>query len=220
LPKLFRWLFAEDKRRSKGRRASRLRSNLVRVGRQLLAHQDFDQLSVSTITSRARCSVGAFYTRFPHKSIFLDQVIVDTFDVASEAAKTDLAPERWRNAASGRVVRAITEHVVKTMNDETAGVMRAALKRAQAVPAALDPILSYRSVTTDLAVALLAQRVPPELRRKNAVRIALQILHATVMDSLLQDQGPLHGGTRIMVDELSGIVAQHLKLPVAGRGHR
>jgi len=192
----------------------------VRVGRQLLAHHDFDQLSVSTITSRARCSVGAFYTRFPHKSIFLDQVIVDTFDVASEAARTDLSPERWRNAASGRVVRAITEHVVKTMNDEAAGVMRAALKRAQGVPAALDPILSYRSVTADLAVALLAHRVPLQLRRKNAVRVALQILHATVIDSLIQDQGPLHGGTQTMIDELTCMVAQHLKLPFASRIHR
>jgi AcrR family transcriptional regulator len=192
----------------------------VRVGRQLLAHQDFDQLSVSTITSRARCSVGAFYTRFPHKGIFLDQVIADTFGTASEAAKNELAPDRWRDAASGRVVRAITEHVVKAMNDEAAGVMRAALKRAQGVPAAFDPILSYRSVTADLAVALLAHRVPPELRRKNAVRVALQILHATVMDSLIQDQGPLHSGTRIMVDELSHTVARHLKLPLTSPARR
>jgi hypothetical protein len=100
------------------------------------------------------------------------------------------------------------------MTDENAGVMLAALKRAQGVPAALEPVISYRSLISDLALALLAHRVPSDLSRKNAVRVAVQILHATVIDSLIQDQGPLHGGTQTMIDELSDIIARHLGLAV------
>jgi AcrR family transcriptional regulator len=168
---------------------------VLRVGRQLLARQDFDHVPVSTITSAARCSVGAFYARFPHKTVLVDEVIITTFGITSESASLDLAPRRWRDATSGKIVRAIVEHVVTRMNDETAGVTRAALKRAQEAAAALQPILSYRSVVTDLAVELLAHRVPREKQRKNVVRVAVQVLHATVMDSLIHDRGPLHVGS-------------------------
>jgi AcrR family transcriptional regulator len=193
-------------------RSNRLRSNLVRVGRQLLAHQDFDQLPVSTITSAARCSVGAFYARFPHKTVFIDEVIVTTFDMASRDANRDLAASRWRDATNDKVVHAIAEHVVTALNDEAAGVMRAALKRAQGAPAALGAILSYRSVVTNLAVDLLTDRLPRERGQKKTIRIAMQVLHATVTDSVIHDRGPLQPGTRTMIDELGYLVARHLEL--------
>jgi hypothetical protein len=190
----------------------------VRVGRQLLARQDFDQLPVSIITSAARCSVGAFYARFPHKTVFIDEVIVTTFDMASRDANRDLAASRWRDATNGKVVHVIAEHVVTALNDEAAGVLRAALKRGQGAAAALGPVLSYRSVVTGLALTLLSDRLPRESGPKNAIRIAMQVLHATVTDSVIHDRGPLRAGTRVMIDELSYLVARYLKLTVTRQG--
>jgi hypothetical protein len=146
--------------------------------------------------------------------VFIDEVIVTTFDMASRDANRDLAASRWRDATNGKVVHSIAEHVVTALNDETAGVLRAALKRAQGAPAGLGPILSYRSVVTALALDLLTDRLPREPGQKNAIRIAMQVLHATVTDSVIHDRGPLQPGTRTMIDELGSLVARHLKLTV------
>jgi len=190
---------------------------LIRAGRHLLKTQDCDQIAVGKITSRAGCSVGAFYGRFANKGAFLKEVIITTFDSATWIAERDLDANRWRSVSAPEVVRQIINHVVTAMSGELAGVMRTAIKRGLATPSALEPVLSYRSAVTDRAVALLGDRLTRAAEPEKSVRMVMQAIHATVLDALLHDRGPLRGGSHRMIDELSHMMIRCLELRVVPR---
>jgi AcrR family transcriptional regulator len=215
--KALRNLVKQEKKLLRKRRSDRRRSVLIRAGRHLLTNKDCDKVAVGKIASRAGCSVGAFYGRFPHKGAFLNEVIVTTFDSAMWIANRELDPSRWRSASAPEVVRRIVKHVVTTMSGETAGVMRTALKRALAVPSVLEPVLSYRVAVTDRAVAVLVDRLTRATEPEKSIRIAMQTVHATVMDALLHDRGPLRSGSHRMIDGLSHMMMRLLELRIGTR---
>jgi AcrR family transcriptional regulator len=185
------------------------RSNLLRVGRHLLAEADYDRVSVAKIAGNAGCSVGAFYGRFPSKYTYLINLITGTFDAASTAAAQELDPRRCWDASNAEVVQQIIHHAVTTMRGETAGVARAAYRRASDATL-FEPMLSYRNVVTKRAILLLEPRLPKSAKPRETVRAVMQIVHAAIADSLLQDKGPLHSGSRIMMNELSELVRRRL----------
>jgi AcrR family transcriptional regulator len=212
--KALRNLARQEKRLLKKRRSDRRRSVLLRAGRHLLTNQDCDQLAVGKIASRAGCSVGAFYGRFLNKGVFLNEVVVTTFDSAIWIAERELDANQWRSASAPEVVRQIVKHVVTAMSGEMAGVMRTAIKRGLATPSTLEPVLSYRAAVTGRAVALLVDRLARAAEPEKSVRVVMQMVHATVLDALLHDRGPLHSGSRRMIDELSHMMMRFLELRV------
>ena len=104
----------------------------------------------------------------------------------------------------------IVRHVVTTMRDETAGVARSALKIANADSTVFKPVLSYRSKVTERAISLLAGRLPKSSDPRVAIRTVMQIIHATVADSLLHNQGPLNIRIPLMIAELSAFARRRL----------
>jgi AcrR family transcriptional regulator len=52
---------------------------LYRAGLNLLADNDFDEVSISQIAKEAECSVGAFYERFLTKDAYLIFLIRNSF---------------------------------------------------------------------------------------------------------------------------------------------
>jgi AcrR family transcriptional regulator len=215
--KAYRNLVKQEKRLLRKRRSDRRRSVLLRAGRHLLTNLDCDQIAVGKITSRAGCSVGAFYGRFPNKGAFLKEVIVTTCDSATWNAERNLDGNRWRSASAPEVVRQIIKHVVTAMSGEMAGVMRTAIKRGLATPSVLEPVLSYRAAVTDHAVALLEDRLTRAAEPEKSIRMVMQLVHAAVLDALLHDRGPLRGGSHRMIDELSHMMMRCLELRVAPR---
>jgi AcrR family transcriptional regulator len=173
---------------------------------------DYDRISVAKIASTAGCSVGAFYGRFPSKYAYLKALIDSTFDFASAVAERELDPRRWSDAPNTEVVQQIVRHVVTTMRDETAGVARSALKRATADSTVFKPLLSYRSKVTEQAISLLERRMPKSSEPHVAIRTVMQIIHATVADSLLHNQGPLDTKTPLMIAELSAFARRRLNI--------
>ena len=210
--KSVRNLVKRTRKRRRQLRSTQRRSTLLRVGRHLLAQADYDRISVAEIASTSGCSVGAFYGRFPSKYSYLNEVIINTFDAASAAAERELDPRRWQDASHADVVRQIVRHVVTTMRDETAGAARAALKRARVDSSACEPLFSYRSLVTERAVSLLTPRLPKSIGPRETIRTVMQIIHATVADSLLHDKGPLRCGTPPMINELYGFARRRLGL--------
>jgi AcrR family transcriptional regulator len=199
------------KRELRRRRSDRRRSTLLRTGRQLLAQRDCDRVPVTEIASRAGCSVGAFYERFTNKNYFLGEVIRETFDTATATARRELEAENWRAASDEAVLKGIATHVVSMMSEECAGVMRAALKRGLADPSAFEPVLSYRCAVTDSAVALVGNRVSGDRKIAAQIRALMQVLHATVTDTILHNRGPLRPRSKATVDLLTDLMAAHLR---------
>jgi len=187
------------------RKTARTRG-LLDVGAHLLNTRDHEAVSVTEIASEAGVSVGSFYRRFASKDAFLLRVVYARLGYAAERARADLDPARWRGASAGRIVRAIVDHIIHTLNSSAVGAVRTAWKCGQLDPAYLGPLVTYRAVVADRAVAL----VKPHVKAKAAefqIRSAIQIVLATTIDALFQDEGPLHAGRRLLADMLGRTLA-------------
>ena len=220
MPNLVQRLVASTKRRAsrdarrgqRGRRTEALHDAALR----LLAKHDYETISIAAIGREAGCSIGAFYGRFPDKIAFLQSVISVAFRTLTVEADHDLDPARWRGVSRIKAVTGLVRHVVLQLSrDQAAGATRAALKLATIKPEALEPLLQFRTAITGHAVALLAPRPSPD-GATAAVRTAVQLIFATVIDGVLQNAGPLRPGSPQMVDTLSDLVTLSLKLPHRG----
>ena len=187
---------------------------LYKVGARLLAESDYEQVSVARLARDAKVSVGAFYGRFQHKDNFIGLLIAGTFRRLSEQTEEDLDPGRWEGRTKTKLIQGVVHHVVGQLGDaRNAGILRAAIKLGTTEPSAWQEIQAYRAVVAECAVKLMAglgERSSPE-----AVRTAMQIVFATVVDGALLDSKPLRFASSRMVRELSELVARHLG--VAGR---
>jgi AcrR family transcriptional regulator len=208
-------VFRTAKRRIKKGLQDHRTHRLYDVGYQLLNAEDHERVSVARIAREAGVSVGAFYGRFESKDAFLRQVSWARLDLATERARADLDPKRWGAASGARIVRAITQHVLDTVNSNTVGAVRIAVKCGRLDRTFLTPLLTYRAAVADQAVALLKPHVKVERDPERAIRAAVQIALATAIDSLFQDEGPLRAGHRRMAETLSRMMA--LLLGIADR---
>ncbi|HVB79575.1 MAG TPA: TetR/AcrR family transcriptional regulator [Candidatus Binataceae bacterium] len=181
-----------------------------------LASKDYEQISIAEIARGAGCSIGAFYGRFGDKNAFLHMVISSAFRTLRTAADRDLAPKQWRGVAREKVVEGVVRHVVTNMSSpKQAGVTRAALKLATIKPSALEPLQEYRANVSDHAVALLAPRLSFS-DAQGSIRVAVQLIFGTVIDSTLQHAGPLRVGSRRMINTMTALTVSYLKLPRKG----
>src|SRR5258708_33707769 len=95
----FQKLVRNAKGRVKRRQRERRSEALYDAALRLLAKHDYEKISIATIDRDARCSVGAFYSRFHDKNAFLPSVISAAFHTLTVGAANDLAAERWRGAS-------------------------------------------------------------------------------------------------------------------------
>jgi AcrR family transcriptional regulator len=207
---LIRKTFRGAKRRIKaGLRDGRTYA-LYDAAQRLLAHRDYESVSIIDIVKEAGCSVGAFYGRFHDKDSFLYTVISASFKNTIEKAKHDLDPYRWRRASTEKIVEQIVRHVVSQTSCRPAGVTRAALKLARTSPHVLEPMQEYREAVMSLAETLLAARAEVAAPARS-VREATQMAMATASDALLQDGGPLRAGySRGMSRALGDLLIRYL----------
>jgi len=155
-------------------------------------------------------SVGAFYERFESKEAFLRRLSWSRLNWARGQALADLDPKRWRDASGARIVRAVVEHVLHTVSSNTVGAVRIAVKCGRLDPEFLRPLITYREVVAEQAVALLKPHVEIDKDPERAIRAAAQIILATAIDALFQDEGPLRSGRRLMADTLSHMTSRFL----------
>ena len=182
---------------------------------RLLAKRDYEKISIATIARDAGCSVGAFYGRFRDKDAFLQSVISSTFRTLMVESTHDLAPERWRGSPRSKTIHGLVHHIVTQLSrDQAAGAVRAAVKLSMIEPAAAEPFLEYRTAVADCAVALLAPRPSPDA--VHAVRMAVRVIFATVIDATLRRAG--HLGSRQMIEALTALTAAYLRLAHKGSG--
>jgi AcrR family transcriptional regulator len=208
-----------SKRMKKGWRRNRRDGKhhaITDAGIRLLARKDFEAFSMAQLAREAGCSVGALYARFRDKNSYLYHAVAAGFRSMSDAARSELEGSRWRQLSAASRVKLIVEHTVSKMaNPRAAGIIRATVKLATINPHAMDLFEDYRKVVSDQAVNLLAGKVPGSA---GAVRIAMQIVLATVTDAILQRRpGPMSAGSARMTSALTNVVSGYLGLSKAGR---
>jgi AcrR family transcriptional regulator len=172
---------------------------------------DYDQVSVADIVGKARCSVGAFYNRFPNKNAYLVSLIKVAFEELTKDARRTFEGEGGAEGCD--IVRSLVGHVVEDMGrEEAVGLIRASSKLGMTIPAALAPLTEYRSFITARADELLTPRLARTSPR-GIVPGGAQIVLGTIIDAAFQGHGTLKPGSPRMARALSDSLIRYLGLP-------
>jgi len=147
---------------------------LYNAGRALLAGQDCEAFSVAQLAKQGRCSVGAFYVRFPDKNAFLSFVIATSLTFAARS-NVDAITHGGIKAvgASAKARLAVSVLTDQFADDEFAGVVRAAVKLGFSEPQYRAPLDQYCSSIADFLVQWLTDGRP---KYEAQIRTALQII--------------------------------------------
>ena len=168
MPGFIQGLIGNTRRRTRRGQRERRTEALYDAALRLLAKRDYEKISIATIGREAGCSVGAFYSRFRDKNVFLQSVISTAFHMLTVETAHDLDPEHWRSNPKNKTINGLVRHVVTQMSrDQAAGAVRAALKLATIKPDAAEPFLEYRAAVTGHAIALLAPRPACRCRKSH-----------------------------------------------------
>jgi AcrR family transcriptional regulator len=178
---------------------------LLKSTEQLIAEASFDQATVSKITRRSHCSVGAFYNRFLDKEALLDCFDDRFFQRARQHWDTFFASPQWRQGQLEQRVRRLVTLLVQK-NREHRRVLRSLAVYALARP---DPRYTARRMQLEdyvlgqIKKGLLAGRSgithpKPSL----AVELALRMILSTVQAVILF--GSHFGGKALSDDVLAG----------------
>ncbi len=164
---------------------------LYRAGRELLASNDFDNVSIARIAALAECSVGAFYERFPDKSSYMIFLIRHEFRTKKKRLENKIGKTSCKKYSKKTVIDEIAKFLTEEFSSEkTAGIVRAALKLGPTELKALIPVTEFRDFANDATFEALR----PILKgrdTKQRVAEALQIAFSVIFDAIQQGYGPL-----------------------------
>lgn len=154
---------------------------------------------MAQIAEAAECSVGAFYQRFEDKEAFFAALVVDM----TEEVRAGLM-EIYRDNSGDRLIEALVENGVKNFR-RRAGLLRAAARKGMEAGAAWQPIRDHGYFAADLFLERLAKESgrPPSASKALRVRFAFQVLHGTLINTLINDPGPVKLNDALFVNELT-----------------
>lgn len=160
---------------------------LYNAGRALLAVRDHEAFSVAQIAKLGRCSVGAFYVRFPDKNAFLSFVIGHSFDFAARSFVDALAHGGIKaTGVSAKARLAVSVLTQQFADPEFAGVVRAAVKLGFSEPHCRVLFDHYKAAIADHMTDLL---VNGRARHEVQIRTTLHIMLGTLADAALSEDG-------------------------------
>lgn len=182
---------------------------LYMAGRELLAERDIADIKVAELAAMADISVGAFYGRFETKAAFLSFLIRERLGQARDAAVKDLSLERMRSASLETRAARIVEHQLKALHGPMGGVVRACFKSGGKT---IEELRAYRDTVSNQAVVLLCSELGGAMA--SDVRAAVQMLHASLIDMLMHEDGALRRGSRRTLDALTQTLQGYLGLGI------
>ena len=199
--------------------ASQRSRGLQKAGLELLAHSDFENVSMAQIAKNARCSVGSIYYRYKDKNAYLCQLIGATFRDLENGLG-----DRLETSSVGRMPRTITlseflTHLISRLSTpENAGIIRAALKLGATEPEALRPYEDYRESVFTTAQNIFKGTSNKKIRARE-FREALQIVFAAITDAaLMPKNATMKLGSDDMLNTLCAMVANNIGVRLDFRG--
>jgi AcrR family transcriptional regulator len=204
------------------RRSQEGLAKMLQAGRDLIeASGNLEDLSITDIIERAGTSVGAFYRRFDNKDAFFD-VVMDTvmaqgLDYVREAIAHEPA---WQSSDAGAIADAVVLLHVKAFR-RNRGLYHASLLRASQRKDSWDAVKQMNQDALTLMVPRLVAALVKERRGRAAtpdaldfdVRAALQLVAGLLINSVLNDPGPLTLTSRRLVPWLQMSFRRCLALP-------
>jgi AcrR family transcriptional regulator len=202
------------RRKRKTTRPVDQRTNALELaGLELLAHADYEQISINQIVNHAGCSIGAFYYRNPDKNAYLLRLIARTFKRLERDLERQLSEES-SIAARGKIKLSdfIEYIIIKLSHKEIAGIIRAALKLGTTDAKALEYYTAYRAQVAESAEYLYkgsSKKGPSSCQ----IHEALQMLFATLNDAIqCPNSAAMKLGNSRMVRALTHMVVRTISV--------
>lgn len=190
---------APGRERIKQKRGQKTYDALIATGFRLLAHREFESITIAELSQEAGYSVGAFYARFKSKDEFFDALI------AHHLVDRRRTRERlFANVEGDEWIRAVIGEAV-SYYWRRRRFWRAALMRSIHDSDFWQPIreqghefatLCVRQIEKDAGRSLTK---PEEMNVRFAVQIALGIINNTIINR----PGPIFMGQQEFVDNLT-----------------
>lgn len=196
-------------------------AKMLQAGRELIeASGNLDDLSINDIVERAGTSIGAFYRRFDNKDAFFevvqDRVMAEGLVYVREMLERDPV---WRSNDAGALADAMVAFYVLVFR-RNRGLYHASLLRSSQ----LKPSWDAAKEANREVLALLAPRLVDALlavRGASAsqaaldfeVRASVQMINGLLVNSILNDPGPLSLASRRLRPWLQTAFRRNLGLP-------
>ncbi|MFM0207710.1 TetR/AcrR family transcriptional regulator [Paraburkholderia sediminicola] len=186
-------------------------AKMLQVGRELIeASGNLDDLSINSIVEQAGTSIGAFYRRFENKDVFFDVVQDMVMTKGLEYLRDVVEHEAvWQSNDPGTIADAVVALYVLAFR-RNRGIYHASLLRSSQRKTTWDVVKRTNEEGLKLIVPRLVDVLAAGRRMSTPrlaalefeVRVALQFLVGMLVNSLLNDPGPLSLTSRKLVPSM------------------
>ncbi len=188
---------------------------MLAAGRVLLASRDFGSLTIADIAASAGVSVGSFYGRFRDKEAFFAVLVQESIETWLLQANEVLSTASARGRGSAETVADMVK-VVAGIYRRNQGVIRAILKYASTHPDSWTPA---RQAGVDFKSAVTAVLGPQlghiaDAQRELRIQFAMQLLLGTLVNTVLNDPGPVKLADPGLERELTRALCAYLEIPL------
>ncbi|MFM0740708.1 helix-turn-helix domain containing protein [Paraburkholderia xenovorans] len=200
-------------------------ARMLQAGREMIeASGNLDELSINDIVERAGTSIGAFYRRFDNKDSFFEVVQAAAMEQGLAYLRDTIERDpAWRSDDAATLADAVVAFYVLSFR-RNRGLYHASLLRTSQRNANWDAM----KATNHEALALIVPRVVSALARERKlpagetttraldfeVRATLQMILGMLVNSVLNDPGPLTLSSRRLRPWLQAQLRRCLALPV------
>jgi len=190
---------APGSERIKQKRGRKTYDALIATGFKLLAHREFESITIAELARAAGYSVGAFYARFKSKDEYFDALL------AHHVAERRRVRERMFAEADGTDwVRDVIEEAVNYYWRRRR-FWRAALMRSIHDSEFWQPVREQGHDFATLCVKQIEREAGRALTREEEmnVRFAVQVALGTINNTIINRPGPIFMGQAEFVDNLA-----------------
>jgi AcrR family transcriptional regulator len=165
---------------------------LLQAGAELLRTRSLAELSIETLCAKVGATVGAFYSRFESKEAYFNALIV----LAARDGESRLEQMRRDGVPKGARLDDLCRFLVTgivTWIRRHEGVMRAALQHDDTRPDKWTTFKGLARTTTGRATPLLLPVMGKGRKgaKTRAIAFGFQVVLGTLVNSILNDPGPL-----------------------------
>ena len=188
----------------KQRRSRERRLAMINAGAEMLGQRDIEEISVSDVTGRLGYSTGSFYSGFTDKTAFFIEIQKQISQRAGRPIAEALDQDSLAGLTPYLRLRLCLDLTLRYFRTER-GALASALRHEGRLPEAWAP---HRALSQAMADALVEGLSPEQAQR---LRVAVQMIFATLVNAVLHDPGPLRLNDEHMADALGAAVRPYLE---------
>lgn len=195
-------------------RSLQRRNELFKAGMELLCEKGIDDVSVVDIAAKCGYSVGTFYSRFDDKESFFHALQIYTVNKALSQVIAEFSRDKWKTEEPEVIFRKAVEYLISIFRGETKGVIKESIVRSRDREEAWVPIRDSGRQVADVIVDLLKDKLYKNNIEASelSIRFGLQMVYGTLIQSLLNDPGPVLLDDPRLEDYLTRMLCGYVQL--------